>query len=134
MASDRAHTPAAPSSLAPSLVGVRILVIDDEPSLLKLLQKLLTRHGALVLTAGSSRDARAMITQHPFDLLICDHNLADGNATEMLPVLLEHQPKARVLLCSGEPVHHPGCHFLAKPFCAEDLMLAVRAALQVATY
>lgn len=97
---------------------------------MKLLNKLLSRHGAQVSTAVSSRDAIATITQQPFDLLICDHNLADGKATALLPVLLEYQPQAKVILCSGAPVEHPGCIFLAKPFCADDLMVAVNSVLQ----
>lgn len=113
-----------------AFVGARILVIDDEASLLKLLQKLLSRHGAVVLTAASGQDATAMVAQHRFDLLICDYNLSDGKATALLPILLAAQPDVRVLVCSGEPVEHPGCGFLAKPFCAEDLVLAVTEILK----
>jgi signal transduction histidine kinase len=69
----RPGEPKAPTfDCPPSLKGLKILVVDDEPETRELLQFLLEQCESVVSTAGSAAQAFAMIEQAPFDVLISD--------------------------------------------------------------
>lgn len=56
----------------------RILVVDDEPDLRTLYELTLLREGYQVNTAGDLQQARALLAEHRFDVLITDMRLPDG--------------------------------------------------------
>jgi ActR/RegA family two-component response regulator len=53
----------------------RVLVVDDDPSYLMILERLCTSCGATVVTASNATDARAAIASEEFDLLLLDLQL-----------------------------------------------------------
>lgn len=64
---------AAPASLeAPSLAGLRVLVVDDEEDARTLLAEVLRRHDAEVITASSVEEALREIQASPPDILVSD--------------------------------------------------------------
>ena len=76
-----AAEPAAPASAAPdaaatpstgSLAGMTLLVVDDEPDSLELVQQVLAETGARIVTATSAGEALRMLERHQPDLLISD--------------------------------------------------------------
>ncbi len=76
--------PTAAISLAampncPSLEGLQILVVDDQPAVLLTLQFMLESYGAEVLTAMTARDALAALSESPdrYDVLISDIGLPE---------------------------------------------------------
>ena len=50
---------------------VSILVIDDEPSLVRVLARLLQRDGYVVATASNDRHALAALQAQPYDVILC---------------------------------------------------------------
>ena len=64
----------APTRIAstPSLKGVRVLVIDDDPRVRDALELLLARAGATVDIAPSAASARTEIAAHPPSVIVCD--------------------------------------------------------------
>ena len=62
---------------------MRILVIDDEPSILRALARLLQREGYTVETAGNGRQALARLQVHGYDVLLVDLRMPelDGQAS-----------------------------------------------------
>ena len=54
-----------------------VLVIDDDPAVLTLMDRILNRHGLRVVTAGSGFDGLRLARRHPFDLIICDLIMPD---------------------------------------------------------
>ena len=62
----------------------RLLVVDDEPDLRQLYELALVREGYQILTAGTLAEARALMAERPFDVLITDMNLPDGQGLELL--------------------------------------------------
>ncbi len=79
----------------------RILVIDDEPTLLKALATVLEQSGFQVFTARSGREASAAIQKHPIDLLITDLNMPDEDGIEIIRRLKKAHPQIKVIAMSG---------------------------------
>ncbi|MCX7976386.1 MAG: response regulator, partial [Bellilinea sp.] len=50
----------------------KILVVDDDPAILRLCQRILERHGFAVNTAVNAREALRLAEQSAYDLLITD--------------------------------------------------------------
>lgn len=111
-----------------------ILVLDDEPAIQSLLVRLLEREGFDVLTAGTGRDALAVLATYneQIALLIVDVKLPDMSGREFV-----HHATARfgdrpILYVSGvnqrgrTDALHRRTIFLAKPFESAELLHRVR--------
>ena len=72
----RPSQPAAPRSAQAPLTGLRILCVDNEPTILEALSALLTRWGITVVTASDA--ASALEANGPFDAALVDLHLGDG--------------------------------------------------------
>ena len=100
--------PAVPARLveltdAPApLVRGRILVIDDEPVLLKLMTRLLVGHD--IVTAGSGREAQSVLeSDEDFDLILCDLMMPEQTGVQVHQWLVARNPDlaARVVFTTG---------------------------------
>ncbi|MCP5290467.1 MAG: sigma-54-dependent Fis family transcriptional regulator [Burkholderiaceae bacterium] len=70
--------------MSPSVPTPRLLVVDDEPDLRTLYELTLVREGYDVDCAGSVTEAWALLALQPYDLLITDMRLPDGNGMDLL--------------------------------------------------
>jgi two-component system, cell cycle sensor histidine kinase and response regulator CckA len=114
---------------------VRILLIDDEPSLLRLMQTFLTRLGYAVEACADGKSGMAAFEAAPgqFQLLVADVTLPDISGQDLAVQLATRDPNLLVLLCSGYPVHlaalpdnvRPRFDALEKPFLPNMLAGAV---------
>ena len=68
----------------PSLQGLRILVVDDEPDTRELIQEVLQECGADVITSPSAADALIAIEQHQPDILISDLGMPDEDGYSLI--------------------------------------------------
>jgi CheY-like chemotaxis protein len=66
-----------------------ILLVDDHPDSLGFLARLLGTQGWRVRTAGSVAEALTEARRGPFDLLLCDLGLPDGDGCDLLRQLLD---------------------------------------------
>ena len=109
----------------------RILVVDDEPNLLQLLEKHLTRLGYQVSTAPNGSAALALLDDNPHccDLVVSDWTLPDMRGADLLEAIGQRRPDVPLLVCSGMEVY-PGelpesvrarAHQLQKPFLPREL-------------
>lgn len=115
-----------------------ILVLDDEPQVGMMIQRMLRRLGhnaAHSLTAG---DALALIDRDPrIGLLITDQQMPDMKGDEVIADLKRRRPTFPVLLCTGfsqkfnrqQALAAGAVGFLEKPITAGQLKAAVEAAL-----
>ncbi len=62
----------------------KILLIDDEESILKVIKTVLSEAGFEVLTAKSKKESLSLIEKEKFDLIISDFLLEDGTGLEIL--------------------------------------------------
>ncbi|MCP5112445.1 MAG: response regulator [bacterium] len=114
----------------------RVLLVDAELALLRLMEKYLTRRGHHVRSCQRGQEAWEQF-QKPgerFDLAIVDLSLADIPGATLLERMLETDPGLRALVCSGTPDSgslsaNPRVGYLQKPFLPEALAHAVDAAL-----
>ena len=115
----------------------RILLVEDEPGLRDIAQRVLTRAGFDVTSAVGPDEAilAAESMTEPPDLLLSDVVMPGMRGPELAVVLRRNRPALRVLLVSGyaeeivESGRDDSVPFLAKPFSAESLLIAVDAAM-----
>jgi len=80
----------------------RILVIDDDPQVLKLFSKMLIRGGYAVRAANSGKGVmKALDTGGPFDLVVLDLSMPPPDGFETLKTLHANRPGLRILVVSG---------------------------------
>jgi len=87
---------------------IRIMLLDDEPFMLKLLAHMLTTLGFTQVTAcGSGRDTLEWIDRSltPLDLILLDINMPDMDGIEFVRHLVKRQYTGSLILVSGEDEH-----------------------------
>ena len=114
----------------------RILIVDDEPSLLKMVSVYLGRLGYAVVTAASTEMAWAAVeaAPHAFALAVLDATMSGIRMEDLAARILAADPRVCVIAASGYPVDiatlqaaAPGrVMFLPKPFTPEMLDSTVR--------
>jgi DNA-binding NtrC family response regulator len=117
----------------------RVLLVDDEPSLLKMMSIYLQRQGYTVTTAGTTAQASSLVDAEPlaFAVAVLDATMTGMTMEELAVKLLGLNPAMRVLAASGYPVDMSGLEaaapgrvaFLHKPFTPEMLAASVRRML-----
>ena len=118
----------------------RILIVDDEDSIIDIAREVLERQGYHVFASGNGREALAVYREAipPIDLVILDLNLPDMNGEDVLDCMKDINPLVRVILSSGyrrltEKTYamdgKDPHHFLQKPFRITELIAKVRDTL-----
>lgn len=117
------------------LRGKRVLVVEDDLELLKIITRLLTRLGIQAITASSRREAEALILpeENRFDVALVDLRMPRSEqGFELARWICRMHPETRVIVMSGKltasldklPVAR-----LAKPFTFEELRNAIYEAI-----
>ena len=127
------HTPspAEASSAADEPRRARVLVIDDEPSLRRVCQRLIASMGHDCVVAESSATALALAAETEFDLILCDYRLYAETADDVIQGLRDLNPALlpRVVIATGATTD-PGVvaliathqlRLLAKPYGYDDI-------------
>lgn len=120
-----------------SAAPVRILVVDDEPPIRKLLRMGLTAHGYEVLDASNGRIALEMLAKKPH-LVILDLGLPDIDGLELLRRIRHQQENLPVVVLSsrGDEAGKVAAldlgadDYVTKPFGMDELLARMRAALR----
>lgn len=112
-----------------------VLIVDDEPVIRHVAHLALSGAGHEVVEAEDTASAGRMIhsTTRPFDLVLLDRTLPDGEGTSLIPLIRRESPVTRILVVSGlGDLDAPSIGadgFLAKPFTRLSLLSAVQLAL-----
>jgi two-component system, cell cycle sensor histidine kinase and response regulator CckA len=108
-----------------------ILLVEDDPTILKVLCAILTSRNYRVLTADNGPEALQISSNHQEEihLLLSDFHMPVMNGTELAARITGDRPRIKVLLISGFPggivALSEGWHFLAKPFLTSQLTAVV---------
>jgi DNA-binding NtrC family response regulator len=118
-----------------SVPEVRILVVEDEVSLIQLLEKYLLRLGYEVDAFSSSKEALEKFEAAPqsYNLVIADLGMPEIPGDTLLTRMLEIRPDLSILICSGSPFYlsnlpealEKQVAFLQKPFVPKMLAESV---------
>ncbi|MGE5816008.1 MAG: response regulator transcription factor [Acidobacteriota bacterium] len=118
-------------------MGIRILVVDDEPAILATIAPLLRSRGYEVSTAMSGGDALETIGRESPDVIILDLGLPDIDGVEVCRLVREsNQTPILVLSARGSERDKVAAldagadDYVTKPFGAEELLARVRVALR----
>ena len=107
----------------------KILVLDDEPLILKTIQRALLKTGYDVRIACEAEEFMRLLDEEPADLLLMDINLEGGRSDALIGRISKIAPKARVIFMSGLIPVRDDIYFLEKPFTIEDLRTLIRDVL-----
>jgi two-component system, OmpR family, KDP operon response regulator KdpE len=115
----------------------RVLVVDDEPQILRALRINLRVRNYEVDTAATGSEALSMASRHPPDLVILDLGLPDLEGIEVIAGL-RGWTKAPIIVLSGradsmnmvEALDAGADDYVTKPFGMEELLARMRAALR----
>jgi DNA-binding NtrC family response regulator len=118
--------------------GQRILVVDDEPSVLDLCERYLSRQGYTVCTASNGAQARQQLGEEAFDLLIADIYLPDEGGVSLLKYVRQEHPDLPTMLITGragagtmvDAIRLDVREYLCKPFTLDALRSAVERSLE----
>ncbi len=112
-----------------------ILVVDDDATLLKLMNAYLSRLGYRVDACLSAEDGWARVQADPsvYSLALVDLHMPGMGGRELAARILECNPSIRLVLVSGYPAEISGVEtldghrvsFLHKPFAPRDLVAAI---------
>jgi CheY-like chemotaxis protein len=115
-------------------VRLRLLIVDDEPTLLALLQRYLERLGYEVDVAGTPEAALASFESDPdrYACVLTDLKLPGMTGEEMLERMRALRPGLRALVSSGQPYQpqSAGIGFLQKPYLPAMLAEALESVLR----
>jgi two-component system KDP operon response regulator KdpE len=117
--------------------GGRVLVVDDEPQILRALRIVLREAGFVVVPAATAGDALDQASLHPPDAAIVDLVLPDGDGVEVTRALREWtQAPILVLSAIGEEdekvraLEAGADDYVTKPFGPRELVARLQAALR----
>lgn len=116
-----------------------ILLVEDDPNILRTNRRILEREGFTVLCAGTLQEARAKLAQHTPDALVLDIRLPDGSGLSFCeeirpatfaPVLfltaLDEKSEIIEGLVAG------GNDYITKPYDVDEFLARVKAQLRLA--
>src|SRR5689334_19733156 len=117
----------------------KVLVVDDEPDLLELLEMTLSRMGLDTSRAESVADAQRQLDAQPFDLCLTDWNLPDGEGLRVVKHITQKALDVPVAVITAfgsaqnavAALKAGAFDYLAKPVALEQLRALVKQALKV---
>jgi DNA-binding NtrC family response regulator len=116
----------------------RILIVDDAPNTVEILQRNLQGNGYTVFSAGDVPSATHLLEQAPFDLVITDFKMPKQSGLDLVRHVRENFKNTEVIMITGYPsvggavgaVKAGASEYLTKPFTDDELLSAVHSVLE----
>ncbi|MFH1076232.1 MAG: sigma-54 dependent transcriptional regulator [Pseudomonadota bacterium] len=116
----------------------KILVVDDEQHMLKLFEKILTKHGHEVRTAASGTEALSLLETNDFDLIFSDLLMPDLGGMDLLKEVKAGYSDIPFIVITAygtiesavEAMKRGAFDYLTKPFRKDDILLVAGKALK----
>ena len=120
-----------------SAAPLKVLVVDDEPPIRKLLRMGLSTQGYDILEAPNGRTSLELLAQNP-DLVILDLGLPDMQGLELLRMMRARNEAVPIVVLSGrgdevgkvQALDLGADDYITKPFGMDELLARMRAALR----
>jgi two-component system, NtrC family, response regulator PilR len=116
----------------------KILLVDDEPSILSVLTTLLRKQNHEVTPANGGEAAIQLIRTQSFDLILTDIRMEPVNGLEVLQIARQEAPQTAVILLTGygsiktavEAMKGGAFDYVTKPFKVDELLVTVEKAVE----
>src|SRR6478672_2654117 len=116
----------------------RILIIDDERTILLTLEALLSRHGYQADTAANASYGLRRLKETSPAVVLLDLQLPDAEGLEMLDQIKAEHPDTQVIILTAhdslsnaiESIKRGAYHFISKPYAPEELLSLIEKALE----
>jgi DNA-binding NtrC family response regulator len=116
----------------------RILIVDDEEKIRKILAQLLTDENYIVETAGDGEKAMEIMGAFDPDLILMDQKMPGINGIETMVRIKEKHPEKTVIILTAhasielavEAIKKGAYDYLSKPFDNEELLIIIHRALE----
>jgi two-component system cell cycle response regulator len=117
-----------------------ILLVEDDPEMLRLLQVSLEMNGFAVLSATTLEEARRILDQgDDCNVVLLDRHLPDGESTPLCRWIRANRPHSYVLMLTGESSSEAKISgfasgvddYVTKPFEMDELLARIRAGIRV---
>ena len=114
---------------------MNVLIVEDERTLARELSLFLHTHGFVCTVARTAREARTQLADTPFDFVLLDLGLPDGDGLQVLAEAKENELTAAVVILTARgavPDRIGGLElgaddYLAKPFSLPELLARMHA-------
>lgn len=114
---------------------MKLLVVEDEPSLREEIRRSLLEHASICETAATFADAEDKLLLHEYDVVILDIMLPDGNGLRLLRMLKEMDAESGIIIISAKDalddkldgLASGADDYLTKPFHVAELSARVHA-------
>lgn len=119
-------------------IGAKILVVDDDPSLLKVVTMRLKSEGYDTQSAQDSEAAMVLARKTPFDLVLIDLKLGQESGIDLLEELKKELPELAAIILTAygtidsvvTAMQKGAQNYLTKPVAAKELLTQVEIALE----
>lgn len=115
----------------------KVLVVDDEPQIRKLILTALDRAGYATIESGNAQDAMALMRRDHPDVMLLDLGLPDRDGLELVPLIKQQSDTTLIIVSAREATEEKVAaldlgadDYLTKPFDTEELLARVRVALR----
>lgn len=116
----------------------KILIVDDDPNVRKVLCDILKRKGYAILTAKNGTEAITILEENSFNLVLSDLGLPDISGLEVLQRVKTDYPFTEVIILTGnasldsaiESTNKGAFSYLQKPYEIDQLLLHIKRAIE----
>ena len=116
---------------------VKVLIVDDEPHIRKLIQVALSRADYATVEAENAREALEMLKNERPDISLLDLGLPDRDGLELVPLFKQQSDTTLIIVSARDATDQKvtaldlgADDYLTKPFDTEELLARVRVALR----
>ena len=117
---------------------MKILIIEDEPSLREIMQRALVQERYVVETASTYSEADAKIAAYSYDCILLDIMLPDWNGLQLLKHLKELRKRENIIIISARDslddkilgLDMGADDYLPKPFHTAELLARIKSVLR----
>jgi two-component system response regulator HydG len=116
----------------------KLLIIDDDTYICKLLDNYLSKNGFSVDSAYTSNSAKKKIDQYNYDLIVSDYRLPDNDGKELLGYIKSKDPSIPVIIMTAYKevstavslIKSGAYDYITKPLIPEELSELIKEAIQ----
>ena len=120
------------------MASERILVVDDEDGMRRLLSRVLTREGYETSAVGSGAEALRLVASERFDLVVTDIKMPEMDGLQLLAELKEYEPSLPIIVITAygtienavQALRSGAYDYIAKPFENDEIKLTVAKAFE----